>query len=219
MPRILPTAIATLRLARLFRIGGALATAASLLVAAQAPAQAADAKGNFALRGVGSQACKDMLGELEKTPAMAPITASWLLGYMSATNRYEPNTFDISPVTDPQAMFNIVVALCKAHPDARVQGVANDTLAALGKARVKADSPIVDTKSGKATAQIRQETLLLVQQKLNERGLLKAKPDGSYGPQTEAALKSFQAAEKLPVTGVPDAPTVIRLLVEQPKKK
>jgi hypothetical protein len=193
--------------------------AAAIALMSQAPAQAADAKGNFALRGVGSQTCKEMLGELEKAPAMAPITASWLLGYMSATNRYEPNTFDISPVTDPQAMFNVLVGLCKAHPDARVQTVANDTLAALGKARVKAESPIVDAKSGSATAQIRQETLLLVQQKLNERGFLKTKPDGTYGAQTEAAVKSFQTAEKLPLTGVPDAPTVIRLLVEQPKKK
>ncbi len=192
------------------------AAAATIGLLVLVPAQAADTKGNFALRGIGSQSCKVMLEELQKTPATAAIAASWLLGYMSATNRYEPETFDISPVTDPQSIFNVLMALCKAHPDARVQTVASDTLAALGKARVKADSPMVETKSGNATAQIRQETLLLVQKRLNEKGYLKSKPDGSYGAQTEAAVKAFQTAEKLPVTGVPDAPTIIRLLIEQP---
>ncbi len=192
------------------------AAAAAILLAVQAPAQAADSKGNFALRGIGSQSCKEMLEELQKAPGTAPIAASWLLGYMSATNRYEPDTFDISPVMDPQALFNVLVGLCKAHPEARVQTVASDTLAALGRARVRTDSPMVEAKSGNATAQIRQETLLLVQKRLNEKGYLKSKPDGSYGAQSEAAVKSFQTAEKLPVTGVPDAPTVIRLLIEQP---
>lgn len=192
------------------------ASALAIAVIGVAPAQAADTKGNFALRGVGSQTCKVMLDELAKTPATAGITASWLLGYMSATNRYEPDTFDISPVMDPQALFNVLVGLCKAHPEARVQTVASDTLAALGKARVKADSPMVEAKSGNAVVPIHQETLLLVQKRLNEKGYLKSRPDGTYGAQSEAAVKSFQTAEKLPVTGVPDAPTVIRLLIEQP---
>ncbi|MEO8558167.1 MAG: peptidoglycan-binding domain-containing protein [Rhodospirillales bacterium] len=192
---------------------------ASIWVAAitlHAPAQAADTKGNFALRGIGSQSCQALLDELQKAPGNAVVAASWVLGYMSATNRYEPDTFDISPVTDAQSIFNVVIGLCKAHPTVRVQTILSDTLAALGKARIKTDSPMVDTKSGTTVASVRTETLVLVQKKLAERGLLKAKADGAYGAQTEAAVKDFQKAEKLPITGVVDSATVIRLLIEQP---
>lgn len=181
-------------------------------------AEAADAKGNFALRGIGSQTCQAMLDELQKQPGSAVAAASWVLGYISAVNRYEPETFDISPVTDAQSIFNVVVGLCKAHPEVRVQTITNDTLAALGRARVKTDSPLIETKSGNTVASVRVETLTLVQKRLNERGFLKARADGNFGAQTEAAVKDFQKAEKLPVTGVVDSPTIIRLLIEQPAK-
>jgi len=197
-----------------------LLTSAAILATAigfQGPAQAADAKGNFALRGIGSQSCQALLDELQKAPGNAVAAASWVLGYMSATNRYEPDTFDVSPVTDAQAIFNVVIGLCKAHPTVRVQTIVSDTLAALGKARIKTDSPMVDTKSGNTVAGVRTETLILVQKKLAERGYLKAKADGTYGAQSEAAVKSFQTAEKLPVTGVVDSATIIRLLIEQPQ--
>ncbi len=180
-----------------------------------APAMASDAKGNYAIRGVGSQDCQTLLQQLAKDPNGQLPIASWMLGYMTAVNRYEPTTFDISPVSDVRALTTIVLAMCQKNPKARLETVLNELLRALARARVKADSPLIEMKSGETTASVRQEVLLNVQQRLNQRGLLKAKADGNYGPQTEAALKEYQKAEKLPVTGVADAPTVLRMLVEQ----
>lgn len=183
------------------------------------PALASDANGNYAIRGIGSQDCKTLTDRLAQDKDIGVPLASWMLGYMSAVNRYEQTTFDITPITDVRALTNIAVALCAKHPTARFEVVLADMLRALSRARVRSDSPIVDMKSGDATASLRQETLLLVQQRLNERGVLKGKPDGSFGPQTEAALKDYQKAEKLPVTGVADSATVIRLLIEQAPKE
>ena len=200
------------------RLAGLAAAVAGVLVLAT-PGLASDAKGNYAIRGVGSQDCKTLTERLSQDKDLGVPLASWMLGYMSAVNRYEPTTFDITPVTDVRALTNIAVALCTKHPTARFEVVLADMLRAFSRARVRSDSPIVEMKSGEASASLRQETLLLVQQRLNERGVLKGRPDGTFGPQTEAALKEYQTAEKLPVTGVPDSATVVRLLIEQAPKE
>ncbi len=189
--------------------------AAVLTVGSTSSAWASDAKGSYAVRGVGSQECQTLIQELEKDKAGAVSVASWMLGYMTAVNRYEPTTFDISPVSDVRALTNIALALCQKNPKARFETVLSDVLRTMARARVKADSPLIEMRSGDATATVRQEVLLGMQQRLNQRGLLKAKADGTYGPQTEAALKEYQKAEKLPVTGVADSVTILRLLVEQ----
>lgn len=189
--------------------------AAAIVASGASPALASDAKGSYAIRGVGSQECQTLMQELEKDKGGSVTVASWMLGYMTAVNRYEPTTFDISPVTDVRALTNIALALCQKNPKARLETVLSDMLRAMARARVRADSPLVELKSGETTVSVRQEVLLNVQQRLNQRGLLKAKADGNYGPQTEAALKEYQKAEKLPITGVADAATVLRMLVEQ----
>lgn len=51
-----------------------------------------------------------------------------------------------------------------------------------------------------------------MQVKLIELGFLKGKADGRFGPQTQAALKSFQQANSLSVTGVYDEYDEQRLL-------
>lgn len=197
------------------KVGTRLIVAAAIALCGPQLARASDAKGNYAIRGVGSQECQTLVQELEKDKSGSVPVASWMLGYMTAVNRYEPTTFDISPVTDVRALTNIALALCQKNPKARLETVLSDMLRAMARARVRADSPLVEMKSGETTVAVRQEVLLNVQQRLNQRGLLKAKADGNYGPQTEAALKEYQKAEKLPVTGVADAPTVLRMLVEQ----
>jgi len=190
--------------------------AAALSLASLPSAYASDAKGNYALRGVGSQDCGTLVQQLQKDPGGAINVASWILGYMTAVNRYEPTTFDIAPVTDARALTNIAISLCQKNPKARLESVLADMMRAMARTRVQSESPLVEMKSGNVSVNVRQEVLLAVQQRLNQRGLLKAKADGSYGPQTEAVLKEFQKIEKLPVTGVVDSATVLRLLVDQP---
>jgi hypothetical protein len=46
-----------------------------------------------------------------------------------------------------------------------------------------------------------------VQQALNDKGYAAGPADGTWGPSTETALRRFQEAQGLPVTGRPDART------------
>jgi hypothetical protein len=181
--------------------------------------QAADESGNFALRGFGAQTCSAAVETLNNDPQAAAPAVAWMLGYSTAFNRIQSGTFDVSPLADATSFFRLVINICGRTPDTLVETVAFDVLRTLAAARVTKSSPMVETKSGEAVAQVRQATLLLMQQRLVELGLLNGQPDGAYGGRTEAALKAFQQAQSLPVTGVADAPTIVRLLVELPAQQ
>jgi hypothetical protein len=50
-----------------------------------------------------------------------------------------------------------------------------------------------------------------IQQALNDRGFNAGAPDGRWGPNTEEALRQFQASQGLSSTGQPDARTAAAL--------
>lgn len=55
----------------------------------------------------------------------------------------------------------------------------------------------------------------LAQMSLNDRGFNAGAPDGVMGPTTEAAVRDFQQAQRLPQTGTLDQPTLNALGVTQ----
>jgi hypothetical protein len=184
-----------------------------------APLQAADSKGVYAVRGVGGEGCKAFNDQLKKDPQATMAAASWIMGYVTAANRMQPNTFDLSPVLGPTPLLRLLAGYCEKHPDQGVEKAFSQILRALAVAHNKTESPIVETKSGKYSGSLRAETLIAMQTKLTDYGYFKGRADGIYGPRVETALKTFQKDQKLPETGVADAPTIIRLLVELPPKK
>jgi len=60
------------------------------------------------------------------------------------------------------------------------------------------------------------KTVAKAQKTLNDRGFRTGGVDGHMGPQTQAALVSFQRGEKLPPTGKLDRQTLIKLGVQNP---
>src|SRR5690606_32980564 len=96
--------------------------------------------------------------------------------------------------------------------------VAFEVLKALAAARVVENAPIVETVSGERKASVRRETLQKIQAQLIRLGHLTGTADGVFGPQTESALRAFQSSQNLPQTGVADAATIVRILIEMPAK-
>jgi peptidoglycan hydrolase-like protein with peptidoglycan-binding domain len=246
----------------------------ALLVGAMlaSPAWASDAKGGFALHGIGAQTCGVMLQELHPAapaaatttttpapaappsavttaaapaapaataapapaaaappptvaanqappaPTMRPILTSWILGYLTASDRLEKDTFDETPVMAPEALTAMIIGVCQKYPDARVETVANTVFSQLSAARVMHESPIVEARAGSQFVPIRKATLIAVQATLVKNKLLKDPADGTFGSATETALKAFQKSQSLPETGLPDPATVVRLLVEMPAR-
>jgi Putative peptidoglycan binding domain len=188
-------------------------------IAAAAAANAADSKGVYAVIGAGGIACKDFVAQLQKDKQSVAVADAWIAGYLTAANRVQPDTYSLSPVLGATPVLVRVAGVCEKNPNLVVEKVLGEILKRLAVARNKAQSPIIETKTGKYAASVTTETLIAMQTKLTDYGYFKGKPDGVYGPRLEASLKAFQKDQKLTETGVADAASVIRLLVELPKKK
>lgn len=193
-----------------------LSAAAAISMSPAWRAHAGDGNRNFAVHGLGAQTCQAFLENVKKDNAAPALAVSWLMGYVTATNRLEADTYDALPVLDANVLLTLVANICEAHQQSIVETVASDILKTLSIARSRSQSPIVDAKFGDHITQIRADTLAEMQKKLAQLGYLKTEADGVFGESTAMALIQFQNEQKLPVTGIPDAPTIIRLLVETP---
>jgi hypothetical protein len=178
-------------------------------------AHAADAKGSFALHGIGALTCADVIERTKTNPGMRDQLAAWLLGYVSATNRIRPNTYDITPIQQPLVLASMVSNVCAGNADSRVETVAHSVMTAIAPAGAKSESPVMKVESGKNFVELRKETLKAVQLALVNRKLLSGDATGEFGASTEKALIDFQTAQKLSVTGLPDPATLMRLLIEK----
>ena len=180
--------------------------------------QAADAKGKFAVRGVGSFACSQLAAALNSKDDKVKresvlLFMSWIDGYLSHVNRGEPSSFDIVPFVQTQDMLAVVLTQCQTSQDALVETVTLRTAGALGVARVHNDSPVVTVHVGKLEGSLRKETVVAIQNKLIERKLLKGSANGEFNDTSRKALAAFQESVKLNGTGFPDVDTIIRLLL------
>ena len=183
-------------------------------------ARAADSKGEFALHGVGALTCNDVTGALLKGDAsVRSVLASWLMGYVSAMNRFQRDTYDATPVQSPEALVNMVVGLCQKNDSARIETAAQSLFKILEKAKLTTASPEIQTAAGGRATTLRKDTLIAVQKRLRSLKLLRDDADGSFGPATAAAIREYQKREKMPETSLPDPATIVKLLVANPPKR
>ena len=187
--------------------------AAITLAVLPGAAAAADAQGNFAVRGIGSESCAQVNEQVAKKDANLGVTMeSWVGGYLSSMNRLQGDTFDASPILQTAALTQLVVNLCQRTPKSAVETVTYDIFKALTPARVRAASTNVSATADGKTIVLRKETLVALQTALARQGLDKESPTGLFTPATSAALKAFQVKAKLAQTGLPDPATMIALL-------
>lgn len=144
---------------------------------------------------------------------MALHVVSWFMGYMSAFNRAQPDTFDASPIVDGGAMMQLLVNICAANEEISVESAAFDLLQALSVARVRSQSEVIMAEAREVSVPLRRETLAALQVRLNDLGFLTGTADGIFGSQTRTAIEAFQADSGLPETGAPDPATILALLI------
>ena len=182
----------------------------ALLVAS--PAMGASTAGDFAAKGPGRALCSAYVDAKAKNlPAYGQYLA-FIEGYITAANRYEPNTYDLAPWHNGAALGMIVEQYCRANgPDSLA--VASLRLAgALNTVRIVENSPLVEVREGEARTVLYESILRRAQAELKKKGLLASEPDGKYTPATGAAIRAFQTQAKLPVSGLPDPTTLWVLL-------
>lgn len=197
-----------------FRLALAPMTAAFGLCLAAGTAQAADASGNFAVRGLGSQTCATYVAAAAKPEEFARY-GNWLLGYASAQNRLMPDTYDVIP-TEPGADFpNVVAVVCRTNPQILLENAAASAISVMKPLRQPATSPLIQfSVDGKSVA-IRQDSLKRLQTALIAKQLFNGTANGASSAAFTDALKAFQRKEGIPVTGLPDIDTFIRAIVKR----
>lgn len=192
-----------------------LTIAGCLLMLTSPLAQAADADGNYALRGVGNGNCGEIVEALqEDDPALQQSLSSWMSGYVTSYNRITDETYDIVPVVSADELLIITTLICQQNPESNFEAALRAVFDLFDTARLTRESPVVEVTHDDRTVLTREDTLALLQERLADRGLYDAQVDGAYGPSTRTALERFQDDAGLEVTGVPDIDTKLNLLLD-----
>lgn len=181
------------------------------LAALGAPAAAHDAKGNFAVDGVGNRTCKQFTQALSGNQKLAVAFAGWTDGFMSATNALSPDTFDLTPWETVEVILAKMKTYCTANPEEIYVKALAKLIATLRPARLTEQSEIVRVAVGNKGIFVYRSVLERIRAQLLERGYKVSKTEGVYEGDFINALRSFQQDNDIPVTGLPDQPTMIKM--------
>lgn len=175
-------------------------------------ARASDEQGNFALRGYGGRTCETYIGQIQDAGHAANY-GSWLMGYATARNRLQAETFDILPFPDGMVFLRAVLAVCRDQPKLTVEQAAHEVVAATEPLQQSVSSEIVTITHDGRSIQIRQRALASLQDRLSKRGLYSGPTDGRWNDDTALAVREFQLREKILASGLPDFTTLLRALL------
>jgi len=175
-------------------------------------AVAADSKGQFGIRGAGLITCAIYEKEREAKSEAYLMTAGWIDGYISGSNQYAPETYDLLSFETTELLTAILAKHCQTHPKDRVFAVLKSLFEKLHQDRLQSLSQKTEVAMGERKVSLYVEVLKRVQEKLAARGLYKGKMTGDYDQPTIDAMKAFQTSAKLKATGFPDQLTLWQLL-------
>jgi hypothetical protein len=184
------------------------------LLALAGPVSAADAEGRFAGHGPGIARCDQMLEAIAVDGPDRPLYVGWIAGFLTATNAYKPQTYDVAPWQPVEFVANVVMEQCSRNPEAAVTEVALAVVERLAADRLQTRSDVSTVAHGGREVQIYRETLRRAQARLRDLGHYDGGVDGAYGPRTRQALEAFQRDRGVPVTGLPDYATLLALFYD-----
>jgi hypothetical protein len=182
----------------------------ALSLSSSAPAASID--GKFAVEGPGQAACSRILHAKDADANEFARYLGFMEGYISAANRYEPNTFDLTPWHSSQALSLILTKHCESHPKAVLGVVMQELVVAMMPVRLASYSPREQIADGSNHAEVYQAIIKRSQEMLAKKGLYTGAADGQYSPAMGEALRAFQKTAHLDATGIPDTATLWVLL-------
>lgn len=173
---------------------------------------AADASGHFAVERIGQATCGSFsAAKTARNPAYDSML-DFAEGYLTAANRYEPNTFDLSPWHTKGGLGIILNGYCHAHGSDHFVAALEKMVTAMRPIRLAEYSPSISFVAGSKKANAYQTILKRAQNVLHRQGRFNGAEDGRDSPQFRDALRAFQVSAKLEPTGLPDSATLWELL-------
>jgi hypothetical protein len=175
------------------------------------PVGAADSRGLFSVKGVGTATCQQYVDAVKAQGKELLLFAGYLGGYVTAYNQLSYDTFDILPWQDAETLLAMLDGYCGKHPETNFAAAVGLLTKVLQPERLTVAAEIVDVPGGKRPMRIYKETLDRIQRRLGEIGHYAGDPTGTWDSATREALQEFQKDRSLPETGLPDQKTLFAL--------
>lgn len=188
----------------------ALATAGLMLPSAS---RAADERGAFAVKSMGTATCRHYLDARAKGDREYVLFAGYLGGYVTAYNQLTPGTFDILPWQSVDTLLRMMASYCQKNPSTVLAVAVTSLVRVLEADKLTSPSSMVEAGTGKKRTQIYREALVRAQEKLAELGFYKRNPNGEFDAATRRALEQYQERKGIPKTGLPDQHTLFQLFL------
>lgn len=188
--------------------------AAALLAVTVNPATgtASTSQGVFAVEESGRMPCPAFIAARAAKNANYDRAIGFVEGYLSAANRYEPNTFDLSPWQNAAAFGMILEAHCKKQGSDTLGMAIQRLVGALQPLRLAEPSKLIEVGDGQHKVILYEMILKRAQSALAQRGIYRGTATGLYDQPTKLAFASFQKSVSLDQTGLPDPATLWMLL-------
>ena len=170
-------------------------------------AQASSINGDFAVRGIGSFTCNELSQSLISNEGTRVAYAEWVSGYLTALNRKESNTFDVSYVVNSLNITTLVDRICLTQPTIMVEKALSNLTDALRLNKVEKKTELIRLSLGEESITLRQSILDQFITKLVEEGYLNT--FRSFDDTAKDAVIVYQQKNNLPVSGLPDFNTLI----------
>lgn len=193
---------------------GRLKLLGAFLLAANCATQAlaADAKGDFAIDGGGGRQCSAFTEAAKKRNTDYFLYAGWVEGYISATNQYAKDTYDITPWQTTELLLAALGQYCAKNPKQPFVVAVNSMLGVLRPDRLQSKSELIMIQTDKGAVALYKAMIETIQRKLADQKLYAGAKDGSFTPGLKDALRDFQVKSNLPASGFPDQLTLNKLL-------
>lgn len=199
--------------ARILSGGVTLAICIGLLGWASA-ARAGTQDGMFAVEEAGRALCPSFVEARAVQSKSYWRYVGFVEGYLTAANRYEPNTFDLTPWQNASAFALILDQHCRKPQNAKdsLAVAAQKLVIAMQPFRLAKFSKMLQVGAGEQNTMLYQVVLERAQNALTRKGLYHGEVDGQYSSETRVALEQFQRLAKLEPNGIPDQVTLWVLL-------
>ncbi|SFA87873.1 Putative peptidoglycan binding domain-containing protein [Poseidonocella pacifica] len=189
------------------RFGPGIFIAATVVSLLATPILAADDQGRFAVDGVGRQPCSVLVEAVRSENREQIIAfASWTDGFLTGANVYGLDTFDITPWQPIELLQAKLRQYCEANPDVAVINALGRLASVLEPDRLAEADELVSVRNDGQGVFIYGAMLDRVRQALAEAG--HPAPSEGFDAKFADALVTYQAANDLPQTGLPDLATL-----------
>ncbi len=172
----------------------------------------ASAQSAVAVETLGARPCETLLEAQQNDEDLYRAFGMWIGGFLTAANAYEDDTFDLTPWQPIEYITAQVTSGCRSNPEATVAQTMNSYVGFLRNQRLTQPSKLVRVQANDNALFIYETVLAQIRDKLTAQGFTITDPENTYRQTFGQAILAYQRRENLSVTGLPDVPTLAKLL-------